>query len=104
MLPSSVSRPDSPVVSSATTRSCARRFASFHSVWKRSEATKRSSPSRMAVSAPAAIAGASTSARSGSASRASALKSIAPVMRASSLSATAFCTAGLAAIGAIVST
>ena len=58
----------------------------------------------MADSAPAAIAGASASARSGSTSLASALKSIAPVMRASSLSATVFCTAGLSAIGAIVST
>ena len=104
MSSSSVSRPDSPVVSSASTRECARRLASSHSVWKRSDATKRSSPSRMADSAPVAIAGASTSARSGSTSRASALKSIAPVMRASSLSATAFCTAALSPIGAIVLT
>jgi hypothetical protein len=99
-----VSRFDLPVVSSATTVSCARRFAASHSSANRSDATKRSRPWRIAASAPASIAGASTSACLGAISRASAWKSTAPVIFASSFSATAFCTAELRAIGAMVST
>jgi hypothetical protein len=65
---------------------------------------KSSSRERITVWAPLASAGARTSARSGSTSRAREVKSIFVVIAVSSLSATAFCTEGSAAIGPTVST
>jgi hypothetical protein len=92
------------VVSRPITLSWMRRFALSHSSGKRSEWTNSVIWRRIAPLTPSAMAGASTSARSGSASRASACTSIFETMAVPSLSATAFCTAGLRAIGAMVLT
>jgi hypothetical protein len=102
--PCSASRFERPTVSSSTSRECARRFASVHSCWKRGDAVNSFKRERICDCTPVAIAGASTSARSGSTSRASWSKSIFELIAVSSLAATARCTAGWAAIGATVLT
>ena len=57
MLSSSASRRELPVSSSSTTRVCARRLASTHSCWKRSERVKSAIRSLITDCAPRSIAG-----------------------------------------------
>ena len=81
MSSSSTSRFERPPTSSSTSRVCARRLASIHSFWKRGERVNSSIRVRMNDCMPVWITGASTSARSGSTSRASEAKSISLIDR-----------------------